>query len=135
MKLTTLFLSLFLLAKSALALNFSGVQSIVGVNGPPTSVFVAPASSNYFIKGYLSLPWGSNTGGTAYSRVVATVSKNYVTLLYTGLPGASGFHIPQMTLVSNDRISVNLTSPLAAESVTGMGLNAFTGQIYYGNNF
>lgn len=135
MKLTKLFLLAIFVAQSAWALNFSGVQSIVGVNGPPTLIFKAPASSNYFVQGYLSLPWGSNTNNTAYSRVVATVSKNYVTLLYTGLPGASGFHLPQITLASNDLISVNLNSPLAAESVTGMGMNAFTGQIYYGNNF
>ncbi len=134
MKLSKLFLALFLLSQSAYALNFSGAQSVVGVNGPPTSIFVAPASSNYFVQGYLNLPWGSNTGGTVNSRVVATVSKNYVTLLYTGLPGASGFHLPQITLVSNDRISVNLTSPLTLDAVTQMGFKT-NGQVYYGNNF
>lgn len=126
-------LFLLLICHQASALNFNGVQSLSGLGTVP--VFTAPASSNYFVQGYLSLPWSSSTGGMANSRVVATVSKNYVTLLYTGLPGASGFHLPQISLASNDLISVNLSSPLTVDSVTGMGIGVVTGQIYYGNNF
>lgn len=133
MKLFKIVFLLSLFAKASMALNFNGVQSLSGLN--TTRIFTAPASSIYFVQGYLNLPWGSNTGGTAYSRVVATVSKNYVTLLYTGLPGASGFHLPQITLASNDLITVALSSTVTSDSVSGMGINAVTGQVYYGNAF
>lgn len=134
MKLFKLTFIFSVLASVAMALNFNGVQSMVGVNGPPTSIFVAPASSTYFVQGYLNLPQFSSTAGQVSTRVVATVSKNYVTLLYTGAPGASGFHLPNITLVSNDRISANLTSALTSDSVTQNGIK-INGQVYYGNNF
>lgn len=133
MKLFKLIFLFSLLGQASFGLNFSGVQSLVGLN--TTQVFTAPASSIYFVQGYLNLPWGSNTGGTAFSQVVATVSKNYVTQLYVGLPGASGFHLPNITLVSNDLITVALSSPVTSDSVSGMGINAITGQVYFGNTF
>lgn len=133
MKLIKLAFLFSFLGQMAMAFNFNGVQSLSGLNTTP--IFVAPASGNYFVQAYLNLPWGSNTGGTAFSRVVATVSKNYVTQLYVGAPGASGFHIPQITLVSSDSIAVALSSTSTSDSVSGMGINAVTGQVYYGNNF
>lgn len=133
MKLLKLFLTLSLFAPLAMALNFNGVQSLSGLN--TTRVFTAPASSVYFVQGYLNLPWGSNTGGQYFSRVRATVSKNYVTQLYQGAEGASGFHLPNMTLVSGDLITVALSSSITSDTVTGNGINAITGQIYFGNRF
>lgn len=133
MKLAKLFLILCFLTQSAFALNFNGVQSLSGLN--TTRIFTAPASGIYFVQGYLNLPWGSNTGGAAYSQVIATVSKNHVTSLYVGLPGASGFALHNVTLVSNDLITVGLSSPVTSDSVSGMGINAVTGQVYYGNSF
>lgn len=138
MKLFKLFLVLCFLCQSGFALNFNGVQSLSGLN--TTRIFTAPASGIYFVQGYLNLPWGSNTGGDAYSQVIVTVSKNYVqaataSVLYTGAKGASGFHLPSITLVSNDLITVGLSSPVTSDSVSGQGINAITGQVYYGNNF
>lgn len=133
MKTLKLFLVLTLFAQGAMALNFNGVQSLAGLN--TTRIFTAPASTSYFVQGYLNLPWGSNTGNTMNSRVIATVSKNYVTLLYTGLPGASGFALPSVRLASNDLITVNLASSVTSDTVTGNGISAVTGQVYFGNNF
>lgn len=133
MKLFKLAFLVSLFAQAAMALNFSGVQSVVGLNS--TRIFTASPAGIYYVQGYLNLPWGSNTGGTAYSQVVATVSKNGVTQLYQGAPGASGFSLPQITLSTGDSISVALSSTVTSDSVTGMGLNAITGQVYYGNAF
>lgn len=133
MKITKLILLLCLLVKPAFGLNFNGVQSVVGLN--TTRIFTASPAGIYFIQGYLNLPWGSNTGGQAFSQVIATVSKNGATLLYQGAPGASGFSIPQMSLSQGDLITVGLSSPITSDSATGNGANAVTGQVYYGNAF
>lgn len=121
------------LAQSSWAVNFYGVQSVVGLN--TTRIFTASPGGIYYLQGYLNLPWGSNTGGQAYSQVIATVSKNGVTQLYQGPTGASGFAIPQMSLSTGDYITVQLTSPVTSDSVSGNGINAVTGQVYWGNAF
>lgn len=133
MKLIKLIGLFFFLSPMAMALNFSGVQTLSGLNR--TVVFTAPASGIYFINGYLSLPQPSLTNPVQYSQVIATVSKNNVTALYTGLPGASGFTIPFFTLVSNDLITVGLSSPSTVDSVSGAGINAVRGDVYFGNAF
>lgn len=117
----------------AMALNFYGVQSLNGLH--TTSIFTAPASGIYFINGQLTLPSGSTTGNTGTSAVVAVVSKNYVTLLYTGIAGATGFQIPAFALVSNDLITVGLSSSAVASATLDQGINAVTGQVYFGNAF
>lgn len=133
MKIIKLLAFLLFLSPMALAINFSGVQSISGLGTIP--VFTAPASTIYFINGQLTLPQPSMNGGTGQSGVVATVSKNYTTLIYQGLPGANGFQVNQMTLASNDLITVGLSSVFAVDEATVSGLNAITGQVYFGNAF
>src|SRR5579872_7173210 len=85
-------------------LNFLGHQSLVNLGA--VKLFTAPASGIYFIQGNLSLPQQTQTGVSG-SQVVAQVSKNGLTTLYYGIPGASGFALPAVTLVSNDSISMS----------------------------
>lgn len=131
------FLFLGFFGSMAMALNFNGAQSLVGLN--TTQIFHAPATGIYFVNGQLTLPGlpggPAVNGGPGPSQVVATVSKNYVTSLYTGLPGASGFQINQISLVSNDLITVGLSSIATIDQVSYSGLNAVRGQVYYGNTF
>lgn len=133
MKLLRLFAALLFLSPMAMALNFYGVQSLNGLH--TTQIFTAPVAGIYFLTGYLSLPQGSTTGNTGSSTVVATVSKNGVTQIYQGLAGASGFSVPQMTLVSGDLITVGLSSVSNTTISPDLVINAVTGQVYYGNAF
>ncbi len=132
-KLTGLFLLVGSICSFVFAINFSGVQSLEGLH--TTQIFRAPASGIYFINGQLTLPNASTTGNTGTSAVVATVSKNYVTALYTGVAGATGFQIPYFTLVSNDLITVGLSSSAVASATLDQGINAVRGQVYFGNAF
>ena len=132
-KLSGVLLLIGTICSMALALNFYGVQSLNGLN--TTQIFTAPASGIYFISGSLTLPNASTTGNTGTSAVVATVSKNYVTAIYTGVAGATGFQIPYVTLVSNDLITVGLSSSAVLSATLDQGINAVTGQVYFGNAF
>lgn len=133
-KLISFLLCLPLLVSVAEAVNFSGSQSLNGLSHP-TLIFKAPVSGYYYVNGQLTLPSLSTNGGVFGSRVVASVSKNGATLLYQGNPGATGFQIRQISLVSNDTISVILTSDqINAISQDGV-INAVRGQVYYGNSF
>jgi hypothetical protein len=124
------FLGLFLFVSSlALALQFYGHQSLVNLG--TTALFTAPASRSYFIKGTLSLPQPSLNGGSGASQVVARIIKNGVSTLYTGISGASGFSMPQVSLVTNDAITVSLTSPASIDQ----GLNVIKGDVFFGNAF
>lgn len=129
MKLIKLIALLSFFGQMAMALNFSGVQTLVGLN--TTTLFRAPASGIYFVNGQLTLPM--LTAGP--SGVVAVVSKNYATAIYTGVAGATGFQIPAVTLVSNDLITVGLSSQLPADQVSPNGFNVVKGQVYFGNAF
>lgn len=111
------------------ALNFYGNQSLEGLHA--TRLFSAPAPAYYFIKGYLTLPQGSLNGAQGFSQVGATVSKNGTTVIYQGVSGASGFSINQVSLVTGDRVNVELRSDAAIDQ----GLNVIKGQVYYGNAF
>lgn len=133
MKLLKLIGLLFTFTPMAMALNFSGVQTMVGLNR--TVLFTAPASGIYFVNGQLTLPSLSSTGGQGASGVVAVVSKNNVTALYTGVAGATGFSIPYVTLVSNDLITVGLSSVAPIDQVSPNGFNVIKGQVYFGNAF
>lgn len=135
-KLASIFLCLGLVASAVYGLNFSGRGSVNGINNP-VLLFKAPTTGYYFVEGKLSLPHFSTSGGAVESRVVATLSKNQATLLYYGAIGANGFSVPQISLASNDSISVLLTSDQAAAVLlTGDGVkNAVTGQVYFGNAF
>lgn len=110
-----------------IALNFSGHQSLVNLGA--LRLFTAPASGIYFINGSLTLPQLS-TGG-APSAAVVQVSKNGTTALYAGVAGASGFSIPAVQLVSNDSVSMSITSNAAVDQ----GLNVIKGDIFFGNAF
>ena len=113
----------------AFALQFNGHQSIVNLGA--TQLFTAPASGIYFINGRLTLPHLSNTNGLGNSQVIAQVSKNGVTAIYTGVAGANGFGLPAVTLVSNDSISVSVTSNAAIDQ----GLNVIKGDVFFGTKF
>lgn len=129
-----LLVALILFAQSAFALNFNGVQTLHGLATTP--IFTAPASGIYFITGYLTLPQYSGLGVGGQSKVVATVSKNSVTSLYVGLAGASGFSLPQITLVSNDLITVGLSSAALIDAVTQDAITGgVRGDVYFGNAF
>lgn len=121
-------LFMFIISLLLVAAQFSGHQSIVNLGA--TRLFTAPASGIYFIEGRLSLPQSSMTGG-APSQVIAQVSKNGTTILYTGVAGANGFGLPSVTLVSNDSISVSVTSNAAVDQ----GLNVIKGDVFFGNAF
>lgn len=112
-----------------MAFNFYGVQSLNGLQ--TTYLFTASNTGIYFVNGQLTLPQLSTTGGVDRSQVVAVVSKNYTTAVYTGVAGASGFQIPQVSLNSGDYLTVGLSSTVSADYVT----NAVRGQVYFGNAF
>lgn len=122
------------LVASVRAVNFSGAQSVNGLSNP-TTIFKAPVTGYYYVNGQLTLPSLSTNGGVFGSRVVASVSKNQATLLYQGLPGATGFQVRQISLASNDTITVILTSDqIGVISLDGV-INSVRGQVYYGNSF
>lgn len=120
---------ILLISTLALSLNFSGHQSIVNLGA--TRLFTAPASGVYFINGQLTLPHLYTTGGSGNSAVIAQVSKNGTTVLYTGVAGANGFGIPAVALVSNDSISVSVTS----NATIDQGLNVIKGDVFFGSKF
>lgn len=123
---------LLFVTTSLMAWQFYGHASLNGLQ--TTRIFTVSNTGIYFMKGYLTLPQLSTTGGNDYSKVVVTVSKNYATLLYTGAAGASGFDIPQISLNSGDYVTVNLgvtPTTVSPDSV----LNAVRGEVYYGNAF
>ncbi len=113
----------------AVAINFSGSASLNGLQS--TQIFTAPANGYYFIKGYLALSQPSLNGGSGFSQAQVTVSNSRVGIIYTGVSGASGFQINQMSLISGDGISVRVQSNAAIDQ----GINAVSGQVYYGNSF
>ena len=117
------FAGLFLVVVSVflIAAQFSGRQSISGLG--VASLFTAPASGIYFIDGKLSLP--------QQSQVVATISKNGVTTIYVGTAGATGFGMPQVTLGTNDAITVNVSSSASVDQ----GLGKVKGDVFFGNAF
>jgi hypothetical protein len=137
MKLIRLIGAFLFFSQMAMALNFNGVQTLNGLNTTP--IFTAPASGIYFINGQLTLPGLPGgpvvNGAPGPSQVVAVVSKNYITSLYTGLAGATGFQIMNQSLVSNDLITVGLSSIATIDQVSYSGLNAVKGQVYFGNTF
>ena len=141
-----LFAFLFLGSQIALPLNFYGVQSLNGLNG--LQVFTAPTNGYYFVNGQLNLSSLSSTGGQLASGAFVVISKNGTayhlpsslspTLLYTGLGGATGFQLNQISLTTGDTINVQLFSTVSGSGIQGGGdasFNAVTGQIYYGNTF
>lgn len=121
-------LLVFIISTILIAVQFSGHQSISTLGG--TYLFTAPASGIYFIDGRLYLPQPSQTGG-APSQVIAQVSKNGLTALYTGVAGANGFNIPAVALVSNDSISVSVTS----NATVDQGIGTIKGDVFFGNAF
>lgn len=118
---------LMLACTYALALNFSGSASLNGLQS--TTIFTPPADGIYFINGQLTLPQLVG-GSSAPSQAAALVKKNG-SVIYTGLSGATGFQIHQMSLLSTDSIAVELTSQATIDKVT----DAVRGQVYYGNTF
>lgn len=120
-----LFSLFFLFTAIALALNFTGRQSLNGIgsdNYRDTTLFTAPATGTYFINGRLTLPEGS--------QVRANISKNGSTV-YAGVTGQKGFAVRALSLVTNDVVTVRLRSSLAADKA----LNAVQGQVVFGSNF
>lgn len=120
------------IATLAMGWTFYGHQSLNGLG--VTQLFTASNAGIYFINGQLTLPQLSSTGGNDYSKVVATVSKNYATAVYTGTAGASGFQIPQLTLAAGDTVAVTLSVTPTSVSPDSV-LNAVRGEVYYGNAF
>lgn len=115
----------FIVGSFAMALNFSGSQSLNGLQSQ--AIFTAPAAGIYFVNGQLQLPMPTGSG---MSQVVAVVSQNG-SQIYRGIAGATGFQINQITCVSGDAITVNLSSTASVDKTT----NAVSGQVYYGNSF
>lgn len=127
---TKLIAFLLFFSPLAMALNFYGVQSVTGLN--TTRIFTAPTNAYYFVNGQLAVPNLTQSGFPSY--VVAVVSKNQSTQLYQGLPGATGFQLYNVSLSTNDYVTVALTS--AGYTVTGDAvLNSVQGQVYFGNTF
>jgi hypothetical protein len=113
----------------AVALNFNGSASLNGLQS--TVIFTAPSNGYYFLKGYLSLSQPSLNGASGFSQVQAVVSNTRCGIIYTGISGASGLQINQISMVSGDAISVRLQS----NATIDQGINAVSGQVYYGNSF
>lgn len=123
-------IGLFLFLSTLLiAVQFNGHQSLNGLNA--TRLFTAPASAIYFINGTLSIPQPSQNGGTGASQAVVTVSKNGTTVIYSGVAGANGFGIPVVSLVSNDSVSMSITSNASIDQ----GINVIQGDVFFGNAF
>jgi hypothetical protein len=123
-------ISLLLLLSSivAVALNFSGHQSLNGLQ--TQKIFTAPAAGYYFVNGQLTLPQTSS--GSSPSGVAAIVTSTASPALsYTGVSGASGFQIRQILLASGDSVSVELRSSATVDQ----GINAVRGEVQYGNSF
>jgi len=106
----------------AVALNFNGNQSLNGLQ--TTTIFTAPANGYYFVNGQLTLPPGSLVASVVSSTGAAG-------LVYTGVSGATGFQVRQISMVSGDAVKVTLSSATAADNA----LNAVRGQVSYGNSF
>lgn len=127
---SAMFVGIAFVVRVAFALNFSGHKSINGLQN--FSLFKAPAAGIYFVKGVLSLPQPSTTGGTQVSAAQAVVYKNVVSgagVIYIGVSGANGFSIPSLSLEANDTISVSVTSNASVD----MGINAVRGDVFFGN--
>jgi hypothetical protein len=105
--------------------NVTFQQSINGLQTFP--IFTAPAAGVYFVNGQLSLPVPTGSG---MSQVVTLVKQNGSTI-YTGIAGATGFQINQITCASGDAISCVLSSSAAPDLV----LNAVSGVVGAGNTF
>lgn len=118
---------LLFLSTLLFGLNFLGHQSISRLGA--VRLFTAPASAIYFIQGNLTIPQLSQNGGQGASNVVAQVSKNGTTILYTGVAGATGFAIPSVSLVSGDSVSVSVTS----NATIDQGIGAVKGEVFFGN--
>ena len=127
-----LFAVILFVCTFAMAWTFYGHQSLNGLG--VTQLFTASNAGIYFINGQLTLPQMSQNGGTGYSKVVATVSKNYATAVYTGEAGATGFQIPQLTLAAGDTVAVTLSVTPTSVSPDSV-INAVRGEVYYGNAF
>lgn len=122
---------LFLIATIAMAFNFNGRQTINGLRNVALFTVASNGAGPYFIKGYLTIPQPSTTGGTQKSGAQALVYKGSVIdahIIYTGVSGASGFSIPSVALVSGDAISVSIVSAQSVDS----GLNAVRGDVFFG---
>lgn len=131
---------LLFVSQFALALNFSGVQSMNGLNS--VQVFSAPATGYYFVNGQVSLGLPTQNGNTLAAGAFVVVSKNGTTatpvLLYTGLPGSTGFQIRNISLVTGDTINARFFSTVSGSGIQGGGdatLNALSGQVWYGNTY
>lgn len=128
----------------AMAFNFNGNQTLNGLNGASTLsmgvtstlVFAAPVTGVYFVNGQLTLPQLS-PGAPNPSQVVSTVLVGTAptctspTVVYTGLPGANGFQVNQISVNGGSTVCVQLTSSAAVDSV----LNAVRGTVAFGNTF
>lgn len=111
------------------AMNFYGSISLNGLQAQ--TIFTAPTPGGiFFVNGQLSLPQTNTNGGGSPSQVIATVYKNGA-VIYTGITGASGFQINQISMSTNDAVSASLTSAAAVDQ----GINAVRGQVYFGNTF
>ncbi len=123
-KLTGLFITLSALASLLYAVNFSGHQSLNGLQ--ITSLFTAPVTGPYFIKGTLSLPMASH--GVSPSAAAARILKNS-SVIYQGVSGATGFSMSGVALNANDVIKVGISSDAAVDQ----GLNVIKGDVFFGN--
>lgn len=106
--------------------NFVGLQTICGLGTFP--VFTAPAAGVYFVNGQLTLP--SLVQGSGASSVVVVVNVNG-SPVYTGIAGATGFQVNQITCAAGDAVTAVLTSAAAPDAV----LNAVRGVVGCGNTF
>lgn len=111
----------------AAGLNFYGHQSIVNLG--KTSLFTAPGQASYFVNGQLYLPRPGDNNG-AQSQAVVEVSKNGISRVYYGSPGAQGFQlVPPVALVTGDSIAIQITS----NATVDQGLNKIKGDVFFGN--
>jgi len=106
--------------------NFQALQSINGLG--TFALFTAPSAGIYFVNGQLMLP--SLTAGSGASQVVTLVKQNGSTI-YTGIAGATGFQINQITCAAGDAITAVLSSSAAPDQVE----NAVRGVVGCGNSF
>lgn len=125
---------LLLIATAVFAANFHGHQSLNGLNANTgvsgaTSLFTAPITGPYFIRGTLSLPMASQ-GTASGSQAIALLYKNS-SIIYTGVTGASGFAVSGLTLAVGDVMKVGISSGASIDQ----GLNVIKGDVFFGNGY
>ena len=99
----------------------------LSINGLGTVTWVCPATTPLLIDGKMSLPTLEQDGISPPTAALMTINQNG-SPIYTGMAGAEGFRINNVSATLNDTFTFVLTSTLTAPSVDS-ALNSIRGVI------